>query len=120
MRNEGLTKTLLAGAAILKNRIVVFGADDTHVIMASTATGTSIGISDNLGATAAEDTIDVIMNDIALVTLGGTVTAGDLLTADATGRAITTTTATNRVIGVAMESGVIDDIGSVLISPSLI
>jgi uncharacterized protein DUF2190 len=120
MRNEGLTKNLLAGAAIAKNRIVKFGADQNHVIQGAAATDKLIGVADNIGADAAEDRIDVIMEGIALVTYGGTVTCGDMLTSDATGRAVSTTTAANRVIGVAMDDGVVGDIGSVRISPSLI
>ncbi len=120
MRNEGLQKTLLAGAAILKNRIVKFGADDKHVIQGAAATDKLVGVADNLGADAAEDPMDVIVDGIALVTYGGTVAAGDMLTSDSTGRAITTTTAANRVIGIAMLDGVVGDIGSVRIAPHLI
>jgi hypothetical protein len=120
MRNEGLTKTLLAGAAVLKNRIVKFGADDKHVIQGAAATDKLIGVSDNLGADAAEDPLDVIYDGNALLMYGATVAAGDMLTSDATGRGITTTTAANRVIGFANLDGVVGDIGSVRIAPSLI
>jgi hypothetical protein len=44
------------------------------------------------------------------VIAGGTVTAGDKLTTDATGRAITTVTATNKVLGIAAKSGVVNEI----------
>ncbi len=119
MRNEGLQKTLVAGAAVSANRIVKFGATDKNAILAAAATDKSIGISDNLGADSGE-AFDVIISGIASVTYGGTVAAGDLLTSDSTGRAIATTTATHRIIGVAMLDGVIGDTGSVRIAPSLI
>lgn len=49
------------------------------------------------------------------VIYGGTVTAGDKLTSDASGRAITSVTATHKTIGVARVSGVINQIGEVLL-----
>lgn len=122
MRNEGLQKTLIAGAAVAKNRIVKFGSDDSTAIQASAATDKSIGVSDNLGA-ASGDTFDVIIDGIALVEYGGNVTRGDMLTADSNGKAVAAApTATNsvRVIGVAMASGVSGDIGSVRIAPGAV
>ncbi|MCQ9378813.1 DUF2190 family protein [Methyloversatilis sp. XJ19-49] len=116
MRNEGLQKTLIAGAAVNPNRIVKFGSADTQAVQAAAATDKSMGVSDNLGAASGE-TFDVIVDGIALVKYGGNVAAGDLLTSDANGQAIATTTASNRVIGIAMLSGVSGDIGSVRIAP---
>lgn len=116
MRNEGLQKTLIAGAAVNPNRIVKFGAADNQAIQAAAATDKMFGVSDNLGAASGE-TFDVIVDGIALVKYGGNVAVGDLLTSDANGQAIATTTASNRMIGVAMDSGVSGDIGSVLLSP---
>ena len=116
MRNEGFSKTLIAGAAVGKNRVVKFDTTDTTAIQAAAAADKSIGVSD-LGGDAGE-AFDVIMDGIALVEYGGTVTRGDLLTADASGRAITAAPAGGanaRVIGVAMISGVLGDIGSVRI-----
>ncbi len=118
MRNEGLQKTLLAGAAVAKNRIVKFGSSDTAVVQASAATDLLIGVSDSLGA-ASGDPIDIILDGIALVEYGGNVTRGQLLTADADGKAVAAApaaTASARVIGVAMLSGVSGDIGSVMLS----
>lgn len=116
MRNEGLQKTLIAGADVNPNRIVKFGAADNLAIQAAAATDKIFSVSDNLGAKSGE-TFDVIVDGIALVKYGGNVAVGDLLTSDANGQAIATTTASNRVIGVAMVSGVSGDIGSVLVSP---
>lgn len=117
MRNEGLAKTLIAGAAVAARRIVKFGSSDTAVIQAAAATDLSIGVSD-LGADSG-GYCDVIVDGIALVEYGGEVTRGQLLTADTNGRAVAAApaaTASARVIGVAMLSGVSGDIGSVLIS----
>ena len=119
LRNEGLTKTFLAGAAVAANRIVKFGADALNVIQGAAATDKLIGVSDNLGAASGE-TIDVILDGIALVKCGGTVAFGDLVTSDATGQALATTTAGNRWIGVAMEGGVSGDVIGIRLVPGLI
>jgi hypothetical protein len=116
MRNEGLAKTLIAGATVAARRIVKFGSGDTAVIQAAAATDFSIGVSD-LGGASGEPT-DVILDGIALVEYGGDVTRGALLTADADGKAIVAAPAaeaTARIIGIAMIGGVSGDIGSVLL-----
>lgn len=120
MRNEGLQKTLIAGAAVAKNRIVKFGAADTAAIQAAASTDLLIGVSDNLGASSGEP-FDVIVDGIALVEYGGNVTRGQKLTADADGKAIAAAPAAGvnaQIIGIAMLSGVSGDIGSVRIAPS--
>lgn len=122
MRNEGLQKTLIAAAAVAKNRIVKFDTTDTTVVQAAAATDLLIGVSDNLGASSGEP-FDVIVDGIALVEYGGTVTRGQWLTADAQGRAVAAAPAAGanaEVIGRAMLSGVSGDIGSVRIAPGRI
>ena len=96
MRNQGLQKSYTAEAAVAAYRIV------------------------KLGAAVANDRIDIVRSGISEVEYGGTIAAGDLLTADASGRAIVATAGagTNvRVIGVAEVAGVLGDIGSLLIDP---
>jgi hypothetical protein len=117
MRNEGLSKTLFAAAAIAARRIVKFDATDTTAVQAAAATDKLIGVSDLGGASG--EPFDVIVDGIALVEYGGNVALGDLLTANADGKAVVAApaaTASARVIGVAMVSGVAGDIGSVKIS----
>jgi len=119
MNNPTLTKSFLAGAAVTKYRIVKFGADDDSVVQAAAATDFLIGVADPLGGESGRR-VDVIMQGAADVEYGGTVTRGALLTADANGRAVAAAPAAgsnNRIIGVAMASGVTGDIGSVLLSP---
>lgn len=119
MRNEGLQKTLIAGGTVIKNRIVKFGSGDTSVVQAAAATDLLIGVSDSLGAASGEP-VDIILDGIALVEYGGNITRGQLLTADADGKAVAAApaaTASARIIGVAMLSGVSGDIGSVMIAP---
>lgn len=120
MRNEGtLQKTFYAGAAVAANRIVKPGADNTKVVVGAASTNKLVGISDNLGA-ASGDTLDVILDGIALVKAGGTVAMGDLITSDGTGQGVATTTAADRYIGIAMEDAVSGDLFGVRIAPGLI
>lgn len=120
MRNPGLQKSYSAEGAIGAYRIVKFGAADGGVLQAAAATDKLIGVIDRIPAAASGDRVDVIRSGIAEVEYGGTVAAGDLLTADASGRAIVATAAAGsnvRVIGVAEVAGVVSDIGSMLIDP---
>lgn len=111
-RNEGLIKNYIASAVIPARRIVKNVTDEQHATFAAAATDKSIGVSD-LGAVAIGDRVDVVEDGIAWVEYGGTVAIGDSLTSDSVGRAITTTTTANRIIGFAKIAGVIGDIGSV-------
>lgn len=116
MRVEGLIINFTAGAEVKPYRIVKFGSSDKAAIQATAATEALIGISDQLGADAAGDPLDVIRSGLAEVEYGGNVTRGDWLTADSQGRAVATTTAGDNVIGRAEQSGVSGDIGSVMIA----
>lgn len=122
MRNPILRKNFIAGASVSAYRIVKFGADDNSVIQGAAVGDALLGVCDELGADSGKR-IDVTLSGVAEVQYGGTVTRGDLLTSDANGKAVTAAPAAgvnNRVIGVAMVSGVLDDIGSVLIQPGRI
>jgi hypothetical protein len=115
-RNPGTILAFKAGATVNPNRFVKFSADRT-VIQAAAVGDAIIGVSD-LGA-ASTEIVDVVMNGIFPVVYGGTVTRGDLLTSDSTGRAVTAAPAAgvnNSTGGRAMVSGVVGDLGSVSIS----
>lgn len=118
MRNHDFVKGFIAGGAVAARRIVKLGSSDTAAVQASAATDSLIGVSD-LGAASGES-VAVIMGGIAAVEYGGNVTRGALLTADTNGKAVAAAPAAgvnNRIIGVAMISGVSGDIGSVLVNP---
>lgn len=120
IRNEGtIQKTFYAGATVAANRIVKPGADNTKVIVGAAATDKIIGVSDSLGAASGE-TLDVILDGVALVKAGGSVSMGDLITSDSTGQGVATTTAANRYIGVALEDAASGDLFGVRIAPGLI
>lgn len=119
MADPKLIKSFKAGGVIPSNSLVKFGASDNEVVAAAAATDAVIGIS-VLGADAAGDIVDVALGGIEEVKLGGTVSAGALLTSDASSKAIAATVAGSRVAGYAMESGVSGDIIGVCIAPSKI
>lgn len=119
MNSPTKTLTFDAGAAITKRRIVKPGSADYAVIQGAAATDFLLGVTTDVDADA-DDRVDVIVSGVAEVEYGGAVTRGALLTADADGKAVVAAPAAgvnNRVIGIAVISGVSGDIGSVLISP---
>ena len=122
MANNGLTKSYNAGGAIVANSIVKAGANDWDVLQAAAATDKSVGITTEIAAASAER-VDVVQEGIADLKLGGTVARGDLLTSDASGYGVTAAPAggsNNRIIGVAMISGVSGDIIPVQIAQSML
>jgi hypothetical protein len=109
-----LTKALTATTAIVKRRLVKYGAADGTGVPATDGTAFICGVSDDVGA-AVNERCSVFMNgNIADVEYGGNVTRGDPLTAVTAAPAAGANT---RVVGFAEVSGVLGDIGSVAISP---
>lgn len=115
--NPGKIMSFDAGAAISGNRIVKLSADAT-VVQGAAATDALLGVSDQNGAASGER-IDVTLDGVAEITLGGTVTRGALLTSDANGKGVAAAPSAgvnNRIIGMALVSGVSGDIIDVLLS----
>jgi hypothetical protein len=98
-----------AQAAIEGYRIVKPGTADMTVIKSTGPTDKNIGTTDGLDKVSGE-MADVSIGDVHEVRLGGAVTRGDSLTADANGKAVATTTVGHRCIGYAEVSGVLDDV----------
>ncbi len=138
MNNPALIKNFKAEAAIAAYRIVKFGADDSSVLQSAAATDSMFGVCGPLAGELGKR-VDITLTGVAEVEYGAAVTRGDRLTADASGRAIPVTRHTHTentaaayaqnattgagtgsvIIGIAMVSGVLGDIGSVNIVPSL-
>lgn len=121
MANPDLIKSFVAEAAVNPFRIVALGATDGAVLQGAAATDLLIGVSGSIGQATVGGRIDIVLDDIADVEYGGTVTRGQKLTADANGKAVVAAPATgvnNEIIGRAMVSGVVGDIGQVLIAHS--
>lgn len=119
IRTPGLIKAYNAESAVAAYTICKFGTTEDQVVEAAAATDKLIGVSSEIDSAIAER-CDVIRSGIAPVLYGGTVAAGDLLTSDANGHAVATTTASDRIIGIAEVAGVDGDRGSVFISPGII
>lgn len=120
--NVILEKNMVAEAAVLANRIVKFGTADGQVVQAAAATDLLIGVASRGFDAAIGERIDVMTHGIAEVKLGGNVTRGQPVTADANGKGVAAAPAGGanaRVIGVAMASGVLDDVIDVLLSQSV-
>lgn len=135
MHTPILIKSFTADAEITPYRIVAIGAADGSVKQASASTDALIGVTDSLGSNSA-NRVDVIQMGVANVEYGGNITRGDLLTADANGKAIKATAhihtentagtytqnattgavTASEVIGRAMVGGVSGDVGSVQIN----
>lgn len=99
-----------AAGAISRGMAVKPGADRSHVAKATAATDKIIGLAISTTENA-EETIEVAHpGGGAVALLGDTVSAGDLLTADANGKLIATTTANNKIIAQALEDGVLNDL----------
>lgn len=112
MRTDGLTKAFNAGGAIPARTIVKPHSTAGEVVAGAAGADKLIGVSTEVDA-ATGDRVDVHLGGIAEVIYGGNIAAGDLITSDANGHAVATTTANDRVIGIAMTAGADDDIGHV-------
>lgn len=115
MLNPILSKAFDAGAAVPAYTIIKLGANDGTAVPSAAATDALLGVSTSLPAALGER-VDAILVGVAEVRYGGPVTRGDLLTSDANGKAVKAVAGAGvRTIGVAMQSGVADDVGSVLL-----
>ena len=104
-----------AGAAIGARKIVQM-TDNNQAAQAIAASDDLVGVSGSR-AVAANETVEVAVSGIAEVTLGGNVSAGALVKADASGDAVATTTPGERIVGICIVGGADNDIGEVLLAP---
>lgn len=123
MISPSLIKTFVADAAIGARLLVASGSADANAALATASTAKIIGVSDMAAAAATGDKVDVILSGTAELLLGGTVTRGDPVTADANGKGVTAAPATGvnaRYAGFALSSGVAGDIIPFLLSQGII
>lgn len=97
-----------AEATVERYRIIKAGTGTIGCIKAAAATDKLLGTSDELDHSNGE-MVDLAVGSVPFVKLGGTVAVGDLLTSDANGQAIATTTTGNAYIGRAAKAGVSGD-----------
>ncbi|QRE74389.1 hypothetical protein [Methylobacterium aquaticum] len=121
---DGFYKSRPIGAAIGGFLIAAFTGAGQTVAVAATAASPFAGVTDSVGGSGG--LVDLQLTQEADVRYGGTVKAGDPLmaAADGSGRAVKATKpgagATVNVIGIAQADGVADDIGKVLLAPSVL
>ncbi len=122
MYNQAKIVPFVANTTVSGRTIVQVTSADKQVSPAD-ASSNILGVSAELDKVAGE-VVDVIVDGVAEVKAGGTITRGDFLTADANGNAITLTDALMQggrkyVLGLALDSGVSGDYISVLVAPSV-
>lgn len=118
MSNLGIARSFNAEGAIPAFSLVKLGTADGQVVAASAVTDAIIGVTTDIPAAIGER-VDVILEGVPDVLYGGTVTRGDWLTTDASARAVTAAPVAgtnNNVIGRALVSGVVGDVGSAVLS----
>lgn len=112
--------TFKCGAAISKGMCVKPGSDTLHVIKSAAATSKNLGIALNT-TTTAEDKVEIALpGGGAKALLGGSVSFGDLLTADSAGKLVATTTPGDRYVCMAMDDGSAEDLCAVHVVVGLI
>lgn len=122
MSNAVIARNFKAEAAIAAFALVKHGTADGNIVAASAVGDAIIGVTTDIPA-AINERSDVILSGVADVLYGGAVTRGDWLTSDASGRAVAAAPGAginNNVIGRALVSGIIGDVGSCIISTSRI
>ena len=117
-----LVRAFEASAVIAAFTIVKFSdiSATSKVAGASVNTDPLLGCTGAIGAVAIGDMVDIILAGIGLVTAGGTITAGALLTTDGTGKAIVAVPTAGvfmSIIGKAVEPAVSGDVFSFLVNP---
>lgn len=109
MDNPIRHQSYLAQAAVAAYLVVKYGNADFTCTPATAATDAIIGAADSLPKAVGE-MADVAVGEFGEVRLGGAVTRGAWLTANAASKAVATTTAGNVVFGQAEASGALDDV----------
>lgn len=116
MRNDTLIKTFRAPTPIEGYLLVTFGSADGEVAAASASTDALIGVTTQIG-TQDNGACDVVMAGVTEVKAGAAVSRGDVLTANATGYAVPSSEATDRVVGIALTAAAeAGDIISILVA----
>lgn len=116
-----LNTNYVAQGAIAAFRIVKPGTSDRTLVQAAASTDALIGVMESVAPDDGER-CDAIRVGIARVEFGGTVAAGDPITADANGRGIKAAPAAGsnvRIVGFAEVAAVSGDIADVLLAPGV-
>lgn len=119
LKNTELSLEQVAEATITEGQILKNGSAGLQVLPAASVSDKSIGVAEHDAASG--EGIRMQVAGRAKYKAGGTIAKGDLLTSDASGRAVTAAPAqgdNNRIIGYATESAVVNDLFSGMIYAS--
>lgn len=119
MSNKQRFESYKGEVAVAGGLIVKHGTADGACTLATAATDALLGAADSLDKAIGE-MVDVHIGEIGEVRLGAAVVRGVALTANAASKAIGTTTAGNRIIGFAEQSGALDDLIRYRVSPGVL
>lgn len=108
-------RTYKAEGAIPAYHVVKFGTADDTVVVGAAGANDIIGVTGR-DAAAAGERVDVVRYGFAPVKLGQDVDRGDRLTSAADGRA-RIAGASQRVIGIAEQSGHVNDVIEIFVCP---
>lgn len=121
---DGFYKSREISADIGGCLIAAFTGQGSKVAVASAASQPFAGVTDSIGGKASGGLVDVQLTQLADLRFGATVAAGDPIMSDAFGRGIKATKpgagAVVFVIGFAQGPALADDIGTVLVAPSVL
>lgn len=113
---EGLEWAENAGANLAgKVHYIVKYDTNGAIVLAAAATDKILGVLREDGASGKPVTVQ--FGGVGKVIAGGTIAAGDLLTSDGSGQAVATTSAGNRIIGIALMAADSGDIISAALMP---
>lgn len=94
---------------LLRYRICAIGSDDNHIVQASGTAAVLVGINSELTYDKAEEVVSVVMwSPSQPIRAGAAIAVGDLLTSDATGRAVPAASG-NNVVGRATSAATAAD-----------
>lgn len=109
----------VAEAGVPRFRISKPGAAG-GAVLSTAATDKHLGTNGSEIGSATGEVVDLAVGPRPFVVLGGNVLPGDLLTSDANGKAVATTTPGHRYIGIACIAGAAEDEIPYIRSPGLI
>lgn len=115
-------RSVLAQAAIAGFLIIKHGTVDNSAALATTAADLLVGTNDSL-AKAIGEMVDYPTAGTGQVVLGGNVTRGGAITADAASKGVAAAPAAgvnNRIIGFALQSGAANDVIDYQIAPGMV
>lgn len=116
---KSILTTAFPAHADVPARTLVAIRNDGSVESASGTNSNIIGVSTDV-ATTAQQTCDVVVLGLVDVRAGAALGAGDVLTSDADGKALPTTTNAHRIGGVAFTSAASEDeLVTILVTPGV-